>query len=543
MKIALAQLNYHVGNFEANQSKIIAAINEAERHKADLIVFSELCISGYPPRDFLEFDDFIERCMGVVNAIAGRTQNIGVLVGCPRKNPSAQGKDLYNSVFFIHGGKVKQIIDKTLLPTYDIFDEYRYFEPSKKFEPVLLNGKKIATTICEDIWNIGNDNPLYTICPMDELMKDKPDVMINLSASPFSYRQFEERLKIIRANVARYKAPMIYVNQVGAQTELIFDGGTVVVNEKGEVMERLDFFKEEIRYVEFPLTGKLHPAPIPSEIALIHDALILGIRDYFSKLGFKKAILGLSGGIDSAVVLYLAVQALGKENVLSLLLPSGFSSEHSQSDAIALGKNLGVKYETIPIEDNYRQFIQTLQPFFTGLPFNLAEENLQARIRAVLLMAFSNKFGYILLNTSNKSEAAVGYGTLYGDMCGGLAVLGDVYKTQVYDLAHYINQGNEIIPANIIHKAPSAELRPGQKDTDSLPEYDVLDKILYQYIERRQGPKELIAMGFEGELVYRVLHLVNSSEWKRFQMPPVLRVSDKAFGVGRRMPIEGKYLG
>ena len=545
MKIALAQLNYHVGNFEANTQKIIAAIQNAERQNAELVVFSELCICGYPARDFLEFDDFIAQCTNALNEIAKHTLKIAALVGCPRKNPEKQGKDLYNSAFFLYQGEVKHITDKTLLPTYDIFDEYRYFEPNKKFEAINFKGQKLAITICEDIWNVGNDNPLYTICPMDELIKQSPDMIINLSASPFSYTQHEDRLKVIRANVSQYNVPMVYVNQVGAQTELIFDGGSVVVNEKGEIAEQLPFFSEELRIAEVEeiRNSKLETQNSKPQVELIYSALVLGIHDYFSKLGFKKAILGLSGGIDSALVLCLAVEALGKENVMSLLLPSGFSTEHSLADAKKLCENLGTKYETVPIENNFQSFIQTLHPFFKDLPFNVAEENLQARVRGVLLMAFSNKFGYILLNTTNKSEAAVGYGTLYGDMCGGLAVLGDVYKTQVYEIANYINRNGEVIPLDIISKAPSAELRPNQKDSDSLPEYDVLDKILFQYIEKRQGPKELVAMGFEKKLVDRVLKMVNGSEWKRNQAPPILRVSPKAFGMGRRMNIEGKYLG
>lgn len=543
MKICLAQLNYHVGNFSSNTQKIIAAIKTAEEQNADLIVFSELCISGYPARDFLEFDDFISLCNDALNEIAKHTSKVAVLVGSPRKNPIKEGKDLFNSAFFIHEGEVKNITDKTLLPTYDVFDEYRYFEPNKKFEVVHFKGKKLAVTICEDIWNCADVNPLYAITPLDELAAQRPDIIINLSASPFSYVQHEERLKVIRVNVARYKIPMVYVNQVGAQTELIFDGGSLVVNEIGEIVKQLPNFKEKIDLIETDNLKSLatETVTINNQQSII-NALILGIRDYFSKLGFKKAILGLSGGIDSALVLYLAVEALGKENVLSLLLPSGFSSDHSLADAKQLCKNLGTKYETIPIENNFQSFVETLEPHFKNLPFNVAEENLQARVRGVLLMAFSNKFGYILLNTTNKSEAAVGYGTLYGDMCGGLSVLGDVYKTQVYELANFVNRSAEIIPQNIISKAPSAELRPNQKDSDSLPEYDVLDKILFQYIEKRQGPKELMAMGFEKQLVERVLKMVNGSEWKRFQAPPILRVSPKAFGMGRRMNIEGKYL-
>lgn len=547
MKIALAQLNYHVGNFEANTQKIVSAISDAEKQGAELVVFSELCICGYPARDFLEFDDFILQCTSALDEIAKHTNKVAALIGCPRKNPVKEGKDLFNSAFFLYEGKAKHVTDKTLLPVYDVFDELRYFEPNSKFEVFEFKGQKLAITICEDIWNVGNDNPMYLSCPMEELIKQSPDIIINLSASPFSYLQHEERMKVIRANVERYKIPMVYVNQVGAQTELIFDGGSVVVNEKGETVEQLKFFEEEIKMISTddrrPNTEGQTVIRHTSQVNLIYNALVLGIHDYFAKLGFKKAILGLSGGIDSALVLCLAVQALGKENVLSLLLPSGYSSDHSLADAKQLCENLGAKYETVPIENNFQAFIQTLSPFFKDLPFNVAEENLQARVRGTLLMAFSNKFGYILLNTTNKSEAAVGYGTLYGDMCGGLAVLGDVYKTQVYELSNYINRNSEIIPQNIISKAPSAELRPNQKDSDSLPEYDMLDKILFQYIEKRKGPKELVAQGFDKKLVDRVLKMVNGSEWKRNQAPPILRISPKAFGMGRRMNIEGKYLG
>ena len=543
MKIALAQLNYHVGNFSNNTARIIAAINQAREQGAELVVFSELCVCGYPSRDFLEFNDYIKQCGIAIENIAKHTQEIAVLVGCPRVNPSDQGKPLFNSAFFMEGGMVKQIVDKTLLPTYDVFDEYRYFEPNRKFEPVIFKGKKLAVTVCEDIWNVGNDNPLYTVCPMDEVVKCSPDLIINLSASPFNYHQHEERLKVIRANVERYKAPMVYVNQVGAQTELIFDGGSIVMNEAGEVVEQLPFFEEAVKVVEIPFqrTATGVETKVDSKIGRIHDALVLGIKDYFSKLGFKKAILGLSGGIDSAVVLCLAAEALGRENVMSLLLPSGFSTEHSLADAKQLTHNLETRYEVLPIESNFQALLETLKPFFKDLPFSLAEENLQARVRGILLMAFSNKFGYILLNTTNKSEAAVGYGTLYGDMCGGLAVIGDVYKTEIFELARYINRNGEIIPENIITKPPSAELRPDQKDSDSLPDYALLDQVLFQYIEQRQGPEELIAMGFDRILVERVLKMVNSTEWKRFQAPPILRVSPKAFGMGRRMPIEGKY--
>jgi len=542
MKIALAQLNIHVGNFEQNKAKIIAAIGQAEAQGAEIVLFSELSVCGYPSRDFLEFDHYIQLCESSVLEIAAHTKNIAAVVGAPARNPVKEGKDLYNAAFFLYDGKIQQVIHKTLLPTYDVFDEYRYFEPNKEFKTVQFKGQKIAVTVCEDIWNVGNDNPLYTVCPLDELRSEQPDFILNLSASPFSYKQHEERTKVIQANCQRYGIPMVYVNQVGAQTELVFDGGSMVVDRLGNVLETLPFFEEELRVVDTN-NWLVEQVAFPSEIERIHDALVLGIKDYFAKLGFTKAVLGLSGGVDSALVLYLAVQALGKDNVLSVLLPSHFSSSHSVDDSLALVKNLGSPHEVIEIEDCFQQYLTTLKPQFKDLPFGIAEENIQARVRGTLLMAMSNKFGYILLNTTNKSEAAVGYGTLYGDMCGGLAVLGDVYKTQIYDLCRFINRNTEIIPEHILTKAPSAELRPNQKDSDSLPDYDILDKVLFQYIEQRKGPVELVAMGFDDALVKRVLRMVNMNEWKRFQAAPILRVSPKAFGMGRRMPIEGRYLG
>jgi NAD+ synthase (glutamine-hydrolysing) len=542
MKIALAQLNIHVGNFEQNKAKIIAAIGQAEAQGAEIVLFSELSVCGYPSRDFLEFDHYIQLCESSVLEIAAHTKNIAAVVGAPARNPVKEGKDLYNAAYFLYDGKIQQVIHKTLLPTYDVFDEYRYFEPNKEFKTVQFKGQKIAVTVCEDIWNVGNDNPLYTVCPLDELRNEQPDFILNLSASPFSYKQHEERTKVIQANCQRYGIPMVYVNQVGAQTELVFDGGSIVADAQGNMAKRLPFFEEAFEIIDTKDLVKANDA-VPSEIERIHDALILGIKDYFAKLGFTKAVLGLSGGVDSALVLYLAVQALGKDNVLSVLLPSHFSSSHSVDDSLALVKNLGSPHEVIEIEDCFQQYLTTLKPQFKDLPFGIAEENIQARVRGTLLMAMSNKFGYILLNTTNKSEAAVGYGTLYGDMCGGLAVLGDVYKTQIYDLCRFINRNTEIIPEHILTKAPSAELRPNQKDSDSLPDYDILDKVLFQYIEQRKGPVELVAMGFDEALVKRVLRMVNMNEWKRFQAAPILRVSPKAFGMGRRMPIEGRYLG
>ena len=545
MKIALAQLNYHIGNFEANTQKIIDHIKLAEDKGADLVVFAELAICGYPPRDFLEFDEFISLCEAAALEIATHCTGIACIVGLPVKNHILQGKDLYNAAYFIEKGEVKAIAKKALLPTYDIFDEYRYFEPSRTFNCIDFNGKKIALTICEDLWNI-NDNPLYVSNPMDELIKEDPDVMINIAASPFSYTHDDERIKVLSDNAKKYHLPVFYVNQVGAQTEIIFDGGSLVFDADGAIKAEMKYFEEDLQVFDLEeIENVLNKYPQPerlTDIEQIHDALVLGIQDYFKKSGFTKAVLGLSGGIDSAVVCALACRALGPENVMAVLMPSKFSSDHSVQDAIDLVNNFGCMHEIIPIKEVASAFDSVLSQAFKGLPFNLTEENIQARTRGTIVMAMSNKFGYILLNTSNKSECAVGYGTLYGDMRGAIGVIGDVYKTQVFELAKYINKERELIPVNTIVKPPSAELRPDQKDSDSLPEYDVLDKILFHHIEEKQGSKSIIAQGFDEALVHRILKMVNIAEFKRYQTPPILRVSSKAFGMGRRMPIVGKYM-
>ncbi|WP_373551366.1 NAD+ synthase [Haliscomenobacter sp.] len=544
MRIAIAQFNAHIGNFEGNLSKMLQMTATAKAQGADIICFPELATCGYPARDFLEFDDFIQQADASIQTLAKAAQGIAIVLGSPTRNPQLEGKDLYNSVYFLAYGRVEYVQHKALLPTYDVFDEYRYFQPASEFGIVEYMGKRIALTVCEDIWNVGNENPLYTICPMDEMMPYKPELMINVSASPFSHDHAPERIHVVRANVERYNVPIFYVNHVGGQTELLFDGGSVVMSPNGNVYDEMPFFEECIRVYELDdvMLGQKQVELPREKTPLMHDALLMGIKDYFGKLGLKKAILGLSGGIDSAVTVVLAARALGADNVRVILMPSQYSSDHSVNDARKLAENLGVQYDIIFIEPMYQAYMETLTPHFFGFPFNVTEENIQARIRGMLLMSFSNKFGHILLNTSNKSEMAVGYGTLYGDMCGGLSVLGDVYKTEVYELAHYINKDGEVIPENSIVKPPSAELRPGQKDSDSLPDYDVLDAVLYNYIERHQGPKELIDMGFDDALVRRVLRLVNINEFKRHQTAPVLRVSAKAFGMGRRMPIVGKYL-
>jgi len=570
MKIALSQLNFHIGNFDSNKNKIIESIEKAKADNVDLVIFSELSVSGYPPRDFLEFDDFIQKCENAVNEIAKECIGIAAIVGAPRLNKSGKGKRLYNSAFFLANGEIESIVNKTLLPTYDIFDEYRYFEPNNEFNIIEYKGERIALTICEDLWNV-DDVPMYNINPMDELIGQKPDFIVNIAASPFHTEQAKIRQKVLIKNAIKYKLPIYYVNHIGAQTELLFDGGSLSINTEGEIIDELRYFEEEYKVIRKEEEGERKEEEGEGEgegerkkeegegkrrkeegermkiedyskIQLINDALVMGVKNYFNKLGFKKAILGLSGGIDSAVTLVIAVLALGKDNVEAILLPSQYSSDHSIKDAEDLANKLGIKHHTIPIKSVYKSFENSLDSFFRGLEFNIAEENIQARIRGVLLMAFSNKFGNILLNTSNKSEAAVGYGTLYGDMNGGLSVIGDVYKTDVFDLAKYMNRDEEIIPINTIVKPPSAELRPDQKDSDSLPDYDILDAILYEYIENRQGPNEIIAKGYDKAIVDRVLKMVNTTEHKRYQTPPILRVSPKAFGMGRRMPIVAKYL-
>ena len=559
MKIFLAQQNYHIGNFESNTQKIICAINEAKKQGGDLIVFSELSVCGYAPKDFLEFEDFISKCYTAIDEIKQHADTIGVLIGAPDRNPVREGKDLFNGAYLLFEKQIKAVAHKTCLPNYDIFDEYRYFEPAYDWKVMEFKGKKLAVTICEDIWNLGN-NPLYRICPMDELMKKQPDVMINLSASPFDYTHNEDRKATIKANVVKYKLPLFYCNAVGSQTEIVFDGASYAFDKNANLCGSLPMFQSSLQSfilnddgtIDAPIIEpasrvpdkELNPAGLEENlnIAMVHDAIVMGIKDYFTKMGFTKAILGSSGGIDSAVTLSLACEALGEANVRAVLMPSEYSTGHSVSDAGQLSKNLNNPYDIVPIKNIYDSFLQELKPIFKDLPFSIAEENIQSRTRGNLLMALANKFGYILLNTSNKSELATGYGTLYGDMAGGLGVLGDCYKMQVYALAKYINRNKEIIPNNIITKAPSAELRPGQKDSDSLPDYSILDKILFQYIERTKGPNEIKAQGFDAALVDRVLKMVNINEYKRNQFCPIIRISPKAFGVGRRVPIVGKYL-
>ena len=551
MKVVLAQLNYHIGNFAENLSRIAYEVKKAEGRNADLIVFSELAITGYPPQDLLEFGNFIEESNKGIHQLASISNHIGILIGAPTLNPGPTGKKLFNSAYFLFDGLVQQVFHKTLLPTYDIFDEYRYFEPNKEFQLLQFKDKKIAVTICEDLWfdqpaeNAFSNSRLYTENPLEKLAAFNPDLVINLAASPFSYLRQQVKTEIFTDNARKFRLPILYVNQVGAQTELVFEGGSLVVNRHGKIVSSLNMFSEDSLLVDLDdlLMDRLPEIQHKQweRPELIYNALLLGIRDYFNKMEFQKATLGLSGGIDSAVTLVLAAEALGAGNLMVLLMPSKYSSDHSLEDAKQLAGNLGVSYQIIPIQETFDSFLNDLRPLFADLPEDITEENLQSRIRGTMLMALSNKFDHILLNTSNKSEAAVGYGTLYGDMAGGLSVLGDVYKTDVYKLAEFINREHEIIPENILTKPPSAELKPDQKDTDSLPAYHVLDQILFAYIEQQKDLDDITGEGMDEKLVERIIGMVNQNEFKRYQTPPILRISSKAFGVGRRMPLVAKY--
>ncbi|MEX0988339.1 MAG: NAD+ synthase [Bacteroidales bacterium] len=551
MKIALQQINYLVGDISGNKERILGQVQRAAQDRADLVVFSELAICGYPPLDLLERGSFVESCISAIEDIAREIPaHIGVIVGGPEFNSNPEGKLLYNSAYFLLNGKIEKVFRKSLLPTYDIFDEYRYFEPNREFSILDFKGRKIAVTICEDLWD---DQPmetrfsrsrLYTRHPLEQTLAFDPELVINIAASPFSAGRTTVKQQIFTNKAKKHKLPVFMVNQVGANTELIFEGGSLIAAPNGEVYHQMSMFEED--YLVADLSDVINytgnsKAGSYDRIGMICEGLSLGVRDYFRKSGFKKATLGLSGGIDSAVTLVIAARALGGENIHVLLMPSPYSSDHSITDSEQLAKNLGISYHIVPIGATFEKYRETLKPVFGELPEDLAEENIQSRIRSTLLMALSNKKGHILLNTSNKSETAVGYGTLYGDMAGGLSVLGDVYKVDVYALANWFNRDREIIPENIIRKPPSAELRPGQLDSDSLPDYDVLDKILELYIEKQCTVDHITGEGFDRKLAEKIVNMVDRSEYKRYQTPPILRISSKSFGVGRRIPIVGKY--
>ena len=531
MKITLAQINFIVGDIEGNKEKIIAAAQQSKG--SSLVVFSELSICGFPPYNLLGYNDFIERCEKAIDEIAERCDTIPLLIGAPVRNTSGKGKPFFNAAIFLHQGK-RQIFKKKNIGLND------YFEPADETNILQLGCMKVAVTIGEDLYNIGVDEFLMTNRVDD--FEDKPEIIVNLAADRFDYQRAAKRRETLRMTALKHEIPLIYVNQVGGNANLIYDGGSMVFGYMGYVIKSLPFFKEDVSTFDCELFISMKREDnqlIPSKMELIHDALVLGIHDFFKKQGFKKAILGLSGGLDSALVIALAAKALGPENVLGILMPSQYSSDHSVSDAIASAENLGCPYHIVPIKNAFDAFEETLKPIFNDMPFDVTEENLQARSRGVIVMAISNKFGNILLNTSNKSEAAVGYGTLYGDLCGSLSVIGDLYKTEAFELCRYINRDKEIIPWHTINKPPSAELRPNQQDTDSLPDYPILDAILYQYIECSKSAEEITAAGYDETVVNKVVRMVYRNDFKRFQIAPVLAVSPKPFAM-REMPIVKK---
>ena len=551
MRIAIAQLNPIVGDIEGNAERILEAAQTAFNRGAELLLTPELSLCGYPPRDLLLNLGFVEKMSRQLQLLSQELpEKLAVLVGFVEKNTSATvrgEKPLFNSIALVKSQEIKQIFTKRLLPTYDVFDEDRYFASGKESQYFQLteNNFKIGVTICEDVWNDEQfwGQRQYAVNPIADLANLGVDLIVNLSASPYSVGKQKLRESLLSHSATRYNLPIVYVNQVGGNDDLIFDGDSVAFNRQGEVIYRAKAFTSSLELIEFNqdlLPAVIHPLPI-DEDEEIYRALVLGVRDYVQKCGFKRVIFGLSGGIDSSLVAAIATDALGKENVLAVMMPSPYSSDHSISDAVALVNNLGIKSEKLAIKEIMTAYDQLLERLFAGTDFGIAEENLQSRIRGNLLMALSNKFGHLLLSTGNKSEMAVGYCTLYGDMNGGLAVIADVPKTRVYSLCRWLNRHGEIIPLNVINKAPSAELKPNQKDQDSLPPYEILDAILALLIDRHQSAQQIIAAGFEPEIVQKVIKLVKNAEFKRKQAPPGLKISDRAFGTGWRMPIASRW--
>jgi len=537
MRIVLAQLNPIIGDIKGNLAKIIKAIDEARAIKAEIILFSELVLCGYPAEDLLHIPDFITENEIALEAIVQATKGITVVVGTIRRNKNENGKHLYNSAAVIVDQKLMGYQDKILLPTYDVFDERRYFEPGKLSKIWQINNKRVGITICEDVWGHTEHESNYLSNPVIELKKQNPDFVFNLSASPYSINQLKNRMTICENAAKTMSAPLFYCNQIGANDSLIFDGYSMVFNEKGDLLDIAKGFAEDFLVVDLPLN--LKPKKIEeNSVSDLYQALVLGCRDYFHKLKFKKAVLGISGGIDSALVACIAVDALGPDNVLCIAMPSRFSSPESLTDAKKLCQNLGCKFKEISIETPFVAYLNLLEPHFQNKPFDVTEENMQARIRGMILMAFSNKYGSIVLATGNKSELALGYCTLYGDMCGGLAVIGDVTKSQVYALSNWINREKEIIPKNSLTKAPSAELRPNQKDQDTLPDYEIVDNVLNIYLEEHLSPDQIAKkFNYPLNIVKDLIKKIHQNEYKRYQAPPALRVSGRAFTVGRRFPI------
>ena len=556
MKICLAQINLTIGAFKQNVGKICKSINTAREKGADLVIFPEMSVVGYPPKDLLELSGFVDSNLKALEEVKNSVTGISAIVGFVDRNVAQRGKALYNAAAHIKNRKIVSRHYKSLLPTYDVFDEDRYFEPTHDISIAKISGRKFGISICEDVWGADVVWPgtIHHKDPVECMVRQGAEIIINISASPFTIGKQDVRLKMLTGHAKRNKVPIVFVNQIGGNDDLVFDGNSLVINKEGIVVGRASGFKEELLMVEFKgsdLTIGGNKSRLAKketrysagegDIESVYNALVLGTRDYVKKCGFKKAVIGLSGGIDSAVTAVIAVKALGKNKVLGVTMPSTFSSKGSVDDSMVLAKRLGIKCELIPIKSVYNAYTKTLSGVFAGLPFDVTEENLQARIRGKILMAISNKHGYLVLTTGNKSELAVGYCTLYGDMCGGLAVISDIPKTMVYRLAEYINRRKEIIPADTIEKPPSAELRPNQKDQDSLPSYDVLDGVLRAYVEESKDVGDIIEMGYDESLVKDIINKVDRNEYKRKQAAPGLKVTTKAFGTGRRMPLAQRY--
>ena len=542
MKIALAQINTTVGDLAGNEAKILAAYRRGVDVGVDLVVFPELATTGYPPRDLLLRRHFIQQNLEMLERLATQTGKTAMLVGFVGKNEQGVGREATNSTALLQHGKILARRSKTLLPTYDVFDEDRYFEPATSNEPVELDGHKIGLTICEDVWNDEDfwDERRYRNNPPAKLIAAGATILFNNSASPWHLGKNETRSKMLAQLAAKTGRPLVYCNLVGGNDELVFDGGSMAFNGSGQLIAHGKLFEEDFVVFDLEAAQPVLPPEMCDE-ERVYRALVLGLRDYLHKCGFKSAVLGLSGGIDSALTAVIAVDALGKENVRGVSLPSQFSSQGSLDDARILAANLGIRYDVIPIQPAFEAVKGQLSSVFAGLKEDTAEENIQARLRGVILMAMSNKFGSLLLTTGNKSELAVGYFTLYGDMNGGLAVINDVPKMMVYRVSNWINREREIIPNASITKAPSAELRANQTDQDSLPPYEILDTILEEYVVNLKTTREIIAMGFDEATVKRVVRLIDLSEYKRRQAAPGLKVTSKAFGVGRRIPIAQRY--
>lgn len=543
LKVGIAQINPTVGDIAGNLKKMRDFVSLAQQAQVDLTIFPELSIVGYPPMDLLEKESFVTHNLAAVETLSKQAPKMGIIVGFVKKNPHQPGMPLLNCAGLISNGKLAFTQAKTLLPSYDVFDETRYFQSPRRIRKTLFGNQKIGISICEDIWNDKDfwERRLYPKDPIKELTGQGVELIVNISASPFAQGKGKLRYQMIQNVAKRYSLPIIYVNQVGGNDSLIFDGGSFVLDAKGRLIVQAKRFEEDFVVVDFDHIFNSESTFEEDELESLHQALLLGIKDYVHKTGFSKVLLGLSGGIDSSLTCLLAVQALGKENVYGVLMPSPYSSEGSVTDAKKLAHNLGIDYTVVPIGKLFADYNDALAGLFEGKEEDVTEENIQARIRGTILMALSNKFGHLLLSTGNKSELAMGYCTLYGDMAGGLAVISDLPKTLVYRLAGYLNRDKEWIPQIVLTKIPSAELRPNQKDEDSLPPYEILDEILHSYIEENRGKEEIIDQGFDPHLVEEVLEKVDRNEYKRRQAPTGLRVTSKAFGFGRRMPIAQQF--